>query len=107
MIPDDVEDNIYSISPRFKKFADWLLQIRMAGNLEAIFPASTREYALMVEELWKDKAFLATYQRRNELQMLPRVANYFLDRVRYSLGLLFPVLYFDYYSNANECYCPL
>nr|GMD05078.1 extra-large guanine nucleotide-binding protein 1-like [Ipomoea batatas] len=80
VIPDDVEDNIYSISPRFKKFADWLLQIRMAGNLEAIFPASTREYALMVEELWKDKAFLATYQRRNELQMLPRVANYFLDR---------------------------
>ncbi|KAM3377079.1 extra-large guanine nucleotide-binding protein 1 [Capsicum galapagoense] len=80
VLPDLIEEeNIYSISSRLKNFSDWLLQAMMLGNLEVIFPAATREYAAVVEELWKHKAFQATYQRRNELQMLPRVANYFLD----------------------------
>ncbi|KAL3350659.1 hypothetical protein AABB24_023205 [Solanum stoloniferum] len=80
LIEEEIEEeNVYSISPRLKNFSDWLLQAMMLGNLEVIFPAATREYSAVVEELWKHKAFQATYQRRNELQMLPRVANYFLD----------------------------
>ena len=75
------EKNAYSISPRLKAFSDWLLQVMMSGNLEAIFPAATREYATLIEDLVKDSGFQATYSRRNELPMLPRVANYFLDRV--------------------------
>lgn len=74
------EKNAYSISPRLKAFSDWLQQVMMSGNLEAIFPAATREYATLVEDLVKDSGFQATYSRRNELPMLPRVANYFLDR---------------------------
>lgn len=74
------ESNIYSLSQKLKAFSDWLLQTMNSGNLEFIFPAATQMYSPLVEELWKDKAFQATYKRRNELHLLPRAANYFLDR---------------------------
>ncbi|KAG5010176.1 hypothetical protein JHK82_018798 [Glycine max] len=77
---DDVETTLYSIGSRLKAFSDWLLKYMVSGNLDTIFPAATREYGPMVEGLWKDKAIQATYDRRNELKMLPRSANYFLDR---------------------------
>ena len=99
MIAEETEETtIYSIGPRLKSFEDWLIKVMTSGNLEVMFPAATREYAQYVEDLWNDPAIQATYNRRNELEMLPRVATYFLNRVDHKLSV---VAFFSILANSQ------
>ncbi|ESQ53686.1 hypothetical protein EUTSA_v10024380mg [Eutrema salsugineum] len=67
-----------SINPRLKHFSDWLLKEKEEGNLK-IFPASSRENAQTIADLWRVPAIHATYKRLRET--LPRNAVYFLERI--------------------------
>nr|VDD48037.1 unnamed protein product [Brassica oleracea] len=69
---------VSSISPRLKHFSDWLLKEKEEGNLK-IFPASSRENAQTVAELWRVPAIQATYKRLRDT--LPRNGVYFLGRI--------------------------
>lgn len=104
------EDTPYSICPRLKAFSDWLLKIMASGTLEAIFPAASREYAPLVEELCSSASFQATYKRRNELETLPSISYYFLEQ---AVEILKPdyrpsdvdILYAEHVTSSNGLSC--
>ncbi|KAF8110389.1 hypothetical protein N665_0085s0114 [Sinapis alba] len=69
---------VSSINPRLKHFSDWLLKEKEDGNLK-IFPASSRENAQTVADLWRIPAIQDTYKLLRDT--LPRNAVYFLGRI--------------------------
>ncbi|XP_039157960.1 extra-large guanine nucleotide-binding protein 1-like [Eucalyptus grandis] len=66
-----------SMGSRLKQFSDWLLKVIASANLEALVLSASHEYSPFIEELWKNEAIQVTYNRRNNLEKLPRVATFF------------------------------
>ncbi|CAH8320249.1 unnamed protein product [Eruca vesicaria subsp. sativa] len=75
---DEITATVSSINPRLKHFSDWLLKEKEDGNLK-IFPASSRENAQTVADLWRVPAIQNTYKQLRDT--LPRNAVYFLERI--------------------------
>ncbi|XP_042007684.1 extra-large guanine nucleotide-binding protein 1-like [Salvia splendens] len=104
------EETPYSICPRLKAFSDWLLKINASGTLEEIFPAASREYAPLVQELCSSAAFQATYKRRHELESLPSVSSHFLEQ---AVEIVKPdyrpsdldILYAEHVTSSNGLAC--
>ncbi|KAL3813565.1 hypothetical protein ACJIZ3_014833 [Penstemon smallii] len=74
------DENIYHFGPKSKTFSEWLLHIKASGSLELLSHSLIQEYAQLVRKLCRQPAFQETLKRARELERLPNVANYFLER---------------------------
>ncbi|KAL9156382.1 hypothetical protein ABFS82_09G072700 [Erythranthe guttata] len=66
---------------KISDFSDWLLNLMANGEIDIYFPAAAREYSPLVHGIWKDPSIQETYKRVKQLQLIPDVAEYFLNRV--------------------------
>lgn len=81
---DGSEQCIYSLNQKMDNLCDWLFNLSAAGDIDTFFRDAPHDYALLISAIWKDSAIQEIYKTMEELQFIPDVAKYFLDRVIHS-----------------------
>jgi hypothetical protein len=78
---------LYALDGQLKDQAESFSEMLAEGASDIFMSSTSNEYALLVDNLWRHPAIVATHRRKDELNTLPDGVEHFLDKVNTSFLL--------------------